>query len=148
MTLVASIRAAAAPALLLALVPQAWGQAPAGSAVSSPETLTWTEIVPGVSFGGVYGDWSAEAHGKLVRFAPGLESPVHTHTHAYHGVVISGIVTNPYPGEESPPRMGPGTYFHVPAGAPHTTGCVSEEPCLFYTHGDELWDLQVPEEGS
>lgn len=41
MTLVAWNRAAVAPALLLALAPQAWGQAPAGSAVSSPETLTW-----------------------------------------------------------------------------------------------------------
>lgn len=34
----------------------------------------------------------------------------------------------------------------MPAGSVHKTGCVSEEPCLFYTHGDEKWDIQVVEE--
>lgn len=51
-----------------------------------------------------------------------------------------------HPGEDAPAEMGPGTYWHVPAGSVHKTGCVSEEPCLFYTHGDEKWDIQVLEE--
>jgi quercetin dioxygenase-like cupin family protein len=89
--------------------------------------------------------WASEPHGKWVRFQPDVISPLHTHTQPYHGVVIQGTVINPYAGEEEPRRMGPGTYWHVPAGAVHATGCVSEEPCLFYTHGDALWDIEIVE---
>lgn len=109
------------------------------------EDVEWTEIVPGVDFGAVYGVFTEEPHGKMVRFEPGLVSPMHTHTHAYHGVVIEGTAINPYEGEDPPVEMGPGTYWYVPAGVPHKTGCVSEEPCLLYTHGDALWDIQIPE---
>lgn len=135
-----------APILLLAaLATPGFAQAPAGAVTRAPAGIEWTEIVPGVSFGALYGDWSAEAHGKLARFDPGLASPVHTHTHAYHGVVVSGTVSNPYPGEESPPEMGPGEYWFVPAGAAHVTSCVSTEPCLFYTHSDAAWDIELVE---
>lgn len=109
------------------------------------DDVEWTEIVPGVAFGAVYGDFTQELHGKLVRFAPGLESPPHTHTHAYHGVVISGTVTNPYKGEADPPRMGSGDYWYVPGGVEHVTACVSEEPCLFWTYGDDAWDIAIVE---
>lgn len=108
----------------------------------------WTEIVPGVDFAPAYGVFTEEAHGKWVRFQPGLASPLHTHSNAYHGVVIQGTVTNPYAGETDPPEMGPGTYWFVPAGAVHATACVSEVPCLFYTHGDALWDITVVEEAA
>jgi quercetin dioxygenase-like cupin family protein len=142
MTMLAGSRVACTLVLILGFAASASAQAPAGAVVTFAESVEWTEMVPGVSFGPVYGDWTVGPHGKLVRFVPGFASDVHTHTHEYHGVVISGTITNPYPGEETPPRMGPGTYFFVPAGAPHTTTCVSEEPCLFYTHGDHLWDIQ------
>lgn len=109
------------------------------------EEVEWTEIVPGVDFGAVYGAFTEEPHGKMVRFEPGMIAPMHTHTHAYHGVVVQGTVTNPYEGEDPPVEMGPGTYWYVPGGVAHKTGCVSEEPCLFYTHGDALWDIQLLE---
>jgi len=131
--------------LLVALATPGFSQAPAEAVTRAPGELEWTEIVPGASFGGVYGDWSAEAHGKLARFAPGFASPVHTHTHAYHAVVVSGTVSNPYPGEESPPEMGPGEYWFTPAGAAHVTSCVSAEPCLIYTHMDAAWDIEIAE---
>jgi quercetin dioxygenase-like cupin family protein len=73
----------------------------------------------------------------------GLASPTHTHTHDYYSIVISGTVTNPFEGEEDPPEMGPGDAWCVPGGAVHRIACVSEEPCLFHTHGDALWDLQL-----
>lgn len=132
-------------AVVLALAGVAAAQMPAGAAVVAAEELEWREIVPGLDFAAVHGDWSAEAHGKMVRLAAGLASPVHRHTGDYHGVVVSGVVTNPYPGEAEPARMSAGTSWYVPAGAPHVTACVSEEPCLFYTHSDGAWDLEVVE---
>lgn len=73
----------------------------------------------------------------------GLASPTHTHTHDYYSIVISGTVTNPFEGEDHAPEMGPGDAWRVPGGAVHRIACVSEEPCLFHTHGDALWDLQL-----
>ncbi len=108
--------------------------------------VEWTEIVPGVEFGTLFGTWSEEAHGKLARFQPGVMSPMHTHGAGYHGVVISGTVVNPYEGEEDPPEMGPGSYWSTPAGAVHATGCVSEEPCLVYAHMNSAWDIEVVED--
>ena len=93
-------------------------------------------------------DFSKEAHGKLARFAPGIASPPHTHTHAYWAVVIQGTLTNPFEDEEDPPEMGPGDSWHVPAGVEHVTACVSEEPCLAYTHMNDLWDITVVEWGA
>lgn len=111
-----------------------------------PADVEWTEIVPGVEFGTLFGTWSEEAHGKLARFQPGVMSPMHTHGAGYHGVVISGTVVNPYEGEEDPPEMGPGSYWSTPAGAVHATGCVSEEPCLVYAHMNSAWDIEVVED--
>ena len=94
---------------------------PAG--VLSLGNVEWTENLPGLSFG------TAEtAHGRFARFEPGLMTPWHTHSGAYHGVVIAGTLTNPFQGEEDPPEMGPGDYWFVPGGANHTTNCVSDEP--------------------
>jgi quercetin dioxygenase-like cupin family protein/predicted ester cyclase len=116
---------------------------PADASVTAPDALAWAEIVPGLAFAPLYGDWQAEAHGKFVRFAGDLVSPMHTHTHPYHGVVVQGLVINPYDDDGDPEIMGPGTHFYVPGGTPHRTGCVSAEPCLFYTHGDAGWDLEM-----
>lgn len=136
----------AVAAFAFAFAGPAMGQAPeAATMLDTSEDLEWTEIVPGISFAPVVGDYTREAYVKMVKFDPGVESPPHTHTHPYHGIVIQGTVTNPYRGEADPPRMAPGTYWYVPGGAEHVTACVSEEPCLFYTHGDELWDLNVVE---
>ena len=135
----------AACALATTLVSPVLAQTSEDPVVLDVADVEWNEMFPGVDFGAVYGDFSQEAHAKMVQFAPGVVAPMHTHTHAYHGVVIHGTVINPYEGEDPPVEMGPGSYWYVPAGMPHKTGCVSEEPCLFYTHGDEKWDIELVE---
>lgn len=107
------------------------------------EEVEWVEIVPGIRFAAEAGDWQSQAHAKLVKFDAGAATPLHTHTHPYHGVVISGTVTNPFDGEADPPELEAGDYWYVPGGAQHVTACVSEEPCLFYTHADHPFDLNV-----
>ena len=92
-----------------------------------------------------YGDRGKGAHGSFGRFPPNFVTPVHTHTGAYHGIVIKGVMTNPFKGEESPPTMEPGSYWYVPAGSEHATACVSNIPCEFYFYADEAFDFHVVE---
>ncbi|MDX1381407.1 MAG: SgcJ/EcaC family oxidoreductase, partial [Xanthomonadales bacterium] len=112
----------------------------------APEDIQWDVVFEdAVDFGSLYGDWDASAHGKMVRFQPGVASPPHRHSGAYHAVVVEGTVTNPIEGETSPVQMGPGHYWYVPGGTAHVTACVSDTPCLVYAHMDGAWDIEVIE---
>lgn len=138
-------RPAALLAAFLLATPAVAQSAPCEAATVRQSDLQWAEIVPGIAFAAVHGDWQAEAHGKMIRFDPGAAVPMHTHTHPYRGVMVSGRLTNPYAGEDAPTAMGPGDTWYVPGGVEHSNACVSDEPCLFYTSGDEAWDIQVVE---
>ena len=64
-----------------------------------------------------------------------------------HGQEVPGEVV-PLDSRAWSPILGPGAYGRVPGGAPHVTAFVSDEPCLFYTHADAAWDIQVIRPGS
>lgn len=116
-----------------------------GQAIKS-EQIRFEQIAPFVQMGGAWGDRSRAAHGTFGRFPAGAASPAHTHSGAYHAVVISGVMTNPFEGEKNPPHMGPGSYWYVPGGMDHVTACVSAEPCLFYFHADRPFDFTPTEQ--
>ncbi len=50
-------------------------------------------------------------------------------------------MTNPFAGEAEPRKMGPGSYWFVPANAVHATACVSSIPCEFYFHAAGAFDF-------
>lgn len=113
----------------------------AASRAAPSDQITFEQIAPFVQMGAAWGDRATSAHGTFGRFPGGAASPPHTHSGAYHGVVISGVMTNPFEGEPNPPRMKAGSYWYVPAGMEHVTACVSEEPCVFYFHADGAFDF-------
>jgi len=98
-------------------------------------------IMPTLKFSGAYGDRASTAHGSFAAIAGKWATPSHTHSAAYHGVVIRGVVTNGFNGDKNPPKMGPGSYWYVPANSVHVTACVSKEPCMTYLHSDGKFDL-------
>jgi mannose-6-phosphate isomerase-like protein (cupin superfamily) len=108
----------------------------------SQSSLDWREMFPGVSFAPAYGDWEREKHGKFVRIIPGTEIPMHTHSNGYRAVIISGRMANLHLGGERA-ELAPGDYFFMASGRPHAHECLSEEPCFFYTYGDEPWDIAI-----
>lgn len=107
--------------------------------------LKFENINPMIKMATAWGNKGAGAHGTFGQFPARFITPSHTHTGAYHGVVIKGVMTNPFGDEKSPPEMGPGSYWYVPAGAPHATACVSATPCEFYFHAEAPFDF-VPVE--
>jgi quercetin dioxygenase-like cupin family protein len=130
--------AAIAAASMIATAAAASAQAPDRVAAAD---LKWQEMFPGVEFAPAYGDWEKGAHGKYVRFAPGSQAPMHTHSGPYHAVMISGRLANLY--AEGRSEVGPGDYWFVAARRPHGHDCVSAEPCFFYTHSDAFWDIEL-----
>ena len=113
----------------------------AGAVTLAEPEVAFSEIAPFVKMGAAFGDRARGAHGTFGEFKAGAASPPHTHTGAYHAVVISGVMTNPFGDEADPPEMKPGSYWHVEAGAQHVTACVSAEPCRFYFHADGAFDF-------
>ena len=105
------------------------------------ELRVFENINPAIRMAPAYGDKSKGAHGTFGRFPGDFTTPYHTHSGAYHGVVIKGQMTNPFKGEKSPPSMDPGSYWYVPANAVHATACVSKTPCEFYFHAASGFDF-------
>jgi len=91
----------------------------------------------------VTGDLPKGPQGTFGKFPGNFITPVHTHSHAYEAVVISGQMTNPFDYEENPPVMGPGSFWSVAANAVHATACVSKEPCEFFMFSPEGFDFTV-----
>jgi quercetin dioxygenase-like cupin family protein len=125
----------------------------AGSAAFDPtrpvatqaEALRFDTITPFLKFADAYGDRSSGEHGTLGIIPGRMASPSHLHSAPYHGVVIRGVVTDGFNGEANPPRLTPGSYWYVPGNAVHITACVSDEPCLFYTHSEAKFDFAPAE---
>lgn len=105
------------------------------------QDVVFQEVAPFVSMGAAWGDRGTGPHGTFGVFPGGASSPPHTHSGAYHAVVVSGVMTNPFGDEADPPEMSAGSYWYVPAGAPHVTACVSPQPCVFYFHADGAFDF-------
>jgi len=96
--------------------------------------VAYQNINEAIQMADVWGDRATGPHGTFGKFPANFETPVHTHTFAYHGVVLAGVMTNPFgeTGEKSPAKMPAGSYWYVPAGTPHSTACVSTTPCQFF----------------
>ena len=136
-----TIAALAVTTLTACIAPTVSAESGAAARSVLPTEIEFEQIAPFVQMGAAWGDRSSASHGTFGRFPGGAASPAHTHSGAYHGIVISGLMTNPFEGESNPPKMGPGGYWYVPADVDHVTACVSEEPCLFYFHADGAFDF-------
>lgn len=127
--------------------------AQAGDAAFDPDKQTvlpaaavdYQNINPAIRMGAAWGDRSKGRHGTFGRFPANFQTPFHTHSGAYHGVVLAGTMTNPFEGEASPPRMTAGSYWYVPANTVHATACVSDMPCQFYFHAAGAFDFMPVE---
>lgn len=144
MLLLIAVSVGIAPLVATEAIGQEVASEAGAAALITQQDLAWVEIIPGVDFAAVHGEWAEGAHAKFARFAPSMAAPLHTHTHAYHGVVVQGEFTNPYTGEQRA-VMRSGDYWYVAAGMAHSNECVSDEPCVFFTYGDALWDVEMVE---
>ena len=103
-------------------------------------TAAFRELVPGVSRTTLWGDPDTGPHGAFVKFAPGTQHALHTHTNDARIVVLEGAyLYKPEKGEEK--RIAAGNYLFVPGGDRHFSGGDATEGALFYHESTGKFDL-------
>lgn len=139
--------AVAALAALLGTIGAARAEGPIwdpNKPVAKPSSeVPYKNINKAIQMADVWGDRSTGAHGTFGKFPANFDTPLHTHTFAYHGVVLAGVMTNPFGKtlEKNPPKMPAGSYWYVPAGLPHATSCISDTPCQFFFSSEGAFDF-------
>jgi quercetin dioxygenase-like cupin family protein len=106
----------------------------------SSDKATYTELVPGGATRAiVWGDPDMGPSGSFVKFAPGFDAGMHTHTNETRAVVIKGAYL--YKDEAGEKRVGPGETLIVPGGHKHWSGGDKKEGALFYNETAGKFDV-------
>jgi quercetin dioxygenase-like cupin family protein len=125
-------------AVLMAAADYKWEEAKAPPGMPPPPPGAKPPMIVPIS-----GDMVKGAHAVMVKFESGVMNPLHTHSSDLKGVVVQGtFVVGPEGGE--PKKLGPGSYYMIPGGWKHTSGC-QDGPCLLFQDSAGKFDLKPAE---
>ena len=138
-----------------AALAQASGEAKAASApkaaasklvVMPAADMKWADLdpqgAPGVKIADVWGNHAKGAFGAFIKFPAGFAAPLHTHSHDYKIVIVSGTFIQ-VPEGKPEFRLGPGSYLLQPGGSyKHTSACDKASDCLFFVQSNGKFDLK------
>lgn len=106
---------------------------------ASADKASYHETTKGVSMAAVWGDATKGAHGTFTKFAPGIDSGMHTHTNDVWIVVLKGAYL--YKDDAGEKRVAAGDFLRVPGGHKHWSGGDAKEGALFYEESSGKFDL-------
>jgi quercetin dioxygenase-like cupin family protein len=110
-----------------------------------PPTAKMPEGAKPPTVAALWGDATKGAAGALVKFQGGEKHPLHMHSAEIKGIVLEGTWSIGAEGAEAK-KMGPGSYFLVPANWKHTSGCEGPEACTVFQETSGKFDMKmVPE---
>jgi len=93
------------------------------------DAVAWEDApLPGVQLALVWGDDATGAR-WLIKMDPGVALPMHTHTHDYWGLSISGTWVH-IEADGTEVATGPGDYALVRGGEVHADRCDGDVPCI------------------
>jgi len=106
----------------------------------------WTETPFGAFVSPVSGDFTKGKHITLVRFPAGHQTPVHTHSHDYTGLVITGVARHYEPGKKSTmSKLPAGSHWSISANTPHISQCYEGSgECIMVIVQEDKFDF-IPE---
>ena len=102
-------------------------------AVQGYDDLAWVEGGPGLYFALVWGDWTKDDYGMIVKIEAGQAAPRHSHTSDYHGVTIQGNWVHTF-GENDDRTLTPGDYAFQSGKEDHGDRCEGPKDCLILIH--------------
>ncbi|MCI0570522.1 MAG: cupin domain-containing protein [Myxococcaceae bacterium] len=104
------------------------------------DTAKFKQVIPGISKVVLQGDPDKGPYATFTRFVPGQKNALHTHSSDIRQVVLEGAYL--YEADGRKVRVGPKSFFVVPAGTPHTSGGDPKEGALFYEESSGPFDIQ------
>lgn len=114
---------------------------PQSSRVASDD-IQWGETPFGPLASPVYGDFSKGKHITFIKFSDGMKTPVHTHSHDYIGVVISGVTRHYLPGKSlTMTKLPAGSHWSIPANVEHISECLPGKECIMALYQDKNFDF-------
>ncbi len=117
----------------LALITISGASASKGDATNhtSATELKWVESGFGPTVSPVNGDASKGDHVTYVKFTAGMTTPLHTHTHDYVGIVLSGVSMHWEPGKpETKKQLSAGAHWFMPGNVAHVSECLPGAECV------------------
>ncbi|MFD7324744.1 cupin domain-containing protein [Streptomyces sp. NPDC059875] len=103
---------------------------------------TWKELPGsgGVKYANVRGDLAGSgSYEAFVSFPAGKDNPMHVHSQDLPTVVLKGTFYADIDGKRV--QYPTGSYYRLPAGKPHLSGCEKGEDCLLFQYQDDQFDL-------
>ncbi len=114
----------------------------APTAHTAADELSWVESGFGPQVSPVSGDFSSEGHVTYVKFPAGMTTPLHTHTHDYVGIVVTGVSMHWEPGKpETKKKLSAGAHWFVPANTPHVSECLPGVECIMAIYQQAAMDF-------
>lgn len=118
---------------------------PATSHTAATE-LQWVDSGFGPLVSPIHGDMGSGQHITYVRFGAGLATPLHTHTHDYVGIVLSGVAMHWEPGKPQTRKMlSAGAHWFMPANVEHVSECLPGAECIMAIYQQNSMDF-IPTE--
>jgi uncharacterized RmlC-like cupin family protein len=108
------------------------------------------EDMGGLKLATITGNPKKGTYVGLLQVPAGFKSPMHMHSGTYEAVEIKGTSSHWSVGEDgsAAPKMVPGSYWTVPAKAPHVSSCEKGEDCLILIWQKSKFDVtQLGDDG-
>ena len=106
------------------------------------ESIKWGKTPFGPLASVVNGDFSKGKHITLIKFSAGMKTPIHTHSHDYVGIVISGITRHYLPGKpETKTKLAAGSHWSIPANIKHISECLPGADCVMALYQENNFDF-------
>lgn len=102
-------------------------------------TFQKVEGAPQISSAAAWGSEQQPPFGVFVKFEPGYDAGMHTHTNTVTLIVLKGAYL--YRDENGSKRVGPGEVIRIPGGHKHWSGGDAKEGATFYQHMDAAMDM-------
>lgn len=113
--------------------------------VSKPTSeLKWTALPGsgGIKYANVRGNLASKGpYEAFVLFPAGRDNPEHHHSTSLPTVVLQGTFYAVIDGERT--EYPAGSFYDLPAGPVHFSGCVAGKDCLLFQYQQDRFDLVV-----
>jgi mannose-6-phosphate isomerase-like protein (cupin superfamily) len=97
------------------------------------------EGAPQISAARAWGDSARPPFAEFVKFDPGFDAGMHSHTNVVTLVVLKGAYL--YRDDNGTKRVGVGEVLRIPAGHKHWSGGDAKEGATFYQHMNAKMDM-------